>query len=240
MDTSLIFDNCCDPLAVVVGEMVQEQNAAWKAAVGPSSSLAACFVPEDHAAVRAALAQAASGRASFEARLAAGPRPGASMRCTLWSAGGEACCLRIDGPAPAAVDIATSKEKALLWLFDQIDACLWTILPDGTIALSEGPGLAHYGLKSGQLVGSNAFQIYPKDSQADKTTRRVLGGEVVRDAYAEDQLYWLQHCHPLRGEGGAILAEIGLAIAMTDNVRELRNAQSLLHIINELPMIVWG
>jgi len=73
MDTSLIFDSCCDPLAVVVGEIVQEQNAAWKAAVGSASSLAACFAPEDYPAVRLALAQAASGRASFVARLAAGP-----------------------------------------------------------------------------------------------------------------------------------------------------------------------
>lgn len=240
MDTSLIFDSYCDPLAVVVGEIVQEQNAAWKAAVGPTSSLAACFAPEDHAAVRLALAQAASGRASCVARLAAGPHPGASMRCTLWSAGGDARCLRIDGPAPAEVDIPFSKEKALLWIFEQIDAVIWTILPDGTIALSDGPALAHYGLRSGELVGSNAFQIYPEGSQAKGTTRRVLAGEVVRDGYAEDNVYWLQHCHPLRGEGGEVIAQVGLAMAMSENVRELRNAQNLLRIVNELPMIVWA
>ena len=240
MDSSLIFDSCCDPLAVVIGEIVQEQNAAWKAAVGPASSLAACFAPDDYAAVRAALAQAASGRASFEARLAAGPRSGTSMRCTLWSAGGEARCLRIDGPAPAAVDIPSSREKALLWIFDQIDACIWAIRADGTIALSDGPGLAHYGLKDGQLVGSNAFQIYPQDSQAAKTMRRVLAGEVVNDAYAEDEVYWVQSCHPLRGAAGEVLAEVGLALGITDNVKETRNAENLLRIVNELPMIVWG
>lgn len=240
MDASLIFDSCCDPLAVVVGEIIHEQNEAWKAAVGPASSLAACFAPEDYAAVRSALEQAASGRASFVARLAAGPHPGASMRCALWSAGGEARCLRIDGPVPAAIDIAWSKEKALLWIFDQIDAVIWTILPDGTIALSDGQALAHYGLRSGQLVGSNAFQLYPQDSHSAKATRRVLAGESVRDGYAEDKVYWLQHCHPLRGEGGEVIAEIGLAMAMTENVREMSNAQNLLRIINELPMVIWA
>lgn len=243
MDRSLIFDSCCDPLAVVVGEIIQEQNAAWTAAVGPTSSLAACFAPEDFAVVRSALAEAASGRASFVARLAAGPQPGASTRCTLWSAGGEARCLRldgIDGPAPAEVGIPFSKEKALLWIFEQLDAALWAFLPDGTLTLSEGPGLAQYGLRPGQLVGSNAFEIYPKGSQTEKTTRRVLAGEPVRDGYAEDQIYWLQHCHPLLGEAGEVLAGIGLAIGMTENARELRNAQHLLRIVNELPMIVWA
>jgi rsbT co-antagonist protein RsbR len=250
MDTSLIFDSCCDPLVVVVGELVLEQNAAWKAAVGPASSLAACFAPEDHAAVRLALTQARSGRASLEARLAVGPRAGTSVRCTLWSAGGEERCLRIDSPAPttvavdrpapATVDIASSKAKALDWIFEHIDAALWTILADGTIALSEGPALAHYGVKPGQLVGSNAFQLYPLDSQAASTAQRVLAGEVVRDAYAEDDVYWLEHCHPLREEGGEVLAMIGLVIGMTENAREMLNGQNLLRIVNELPMIVWA
>lgn len=240
MNISLLLDSCSEPVAVVTGEVVHEQNTAWRSAVGPEASLAACFAPEDHAAVRQALAQAVSERASFVARLATGARAGAPMRCTAWSAGEDALCLRIDGPVPTESDIAWSKEKSLLWIFERIDAVVWTILADGTIALSDGPALAHYGISSGQLVGANSFQLYPHDSQSARTTRRVLAGEAVHDGYAEDDVYWLQHCHPLRGAGGEVLAEIGLAIGVTNNVREKRNAENLLQIINALPMVVWA
>ena len=141
---------------------------------------------------------------------------------------------------PAEIDIARSKEKALLWLFDQLDAFLWSILPDGTVALSEGLGLAHHSLRSDQVVGNNAFQLYPPDSQVMTSTRRVLAGESVRHGYAEENVYWLEHCHPLRGEDGEVLAALGLAIGMTEDIRERRNAQNLLRIINELPLVVWA
>jgi anti-anti-sigma regulatory factor len=241
MKASLVFDGCPDPLAIVVGDVVQEQNPAWQATVGTTSSLTGCFAPEDHDAIRRALAEASSGRASLMAKLAVGPHRGASTRCALWSAGGEARCLRLDGPALAAPgDIVRSKDRALLWIFDHIEAALWTTLRDGTIALSEGSGLAHFGVRPGQIVGSNVFQLFPADSHSVKTMRRVLAGEVVRDAYAEDQVYWLSHCHPLRGEDGEVFAQISLAIAMTDNAKELHYAQSLLHIVNELPLVVWA
>ncbi|UQA54958.1 STAS domain-containing protein [Polyangium aurulentum] len=245
MDRSPFFDGCPDPLAVVVGDVIQSQNPAWGAAVGPASSLLACFAPEDHVAVRSALAEAPSGPVHLELRLAVGPHRGASMRCALWSAGGEVRCLRLEGPMPAAAapapaDIVRSKEKAMLWLLDEMDAALWSIARDGTICLSEGPALWRYGLRPGQMVGCNAFQIYPPDTQAARTTRRVLGGQPVRDVYAEEEQYWAQHCYPLRGDDGEVFALVGLALAMTDNVAELRQAQHLLRIVNELPLVVWA
>jgi anti-anti-sigma regulatory factor/PAS domain-containing protein len=242
MDRALLFDGCPDPLAIVVGDVIREQNPAWTEEMGSVSSLVACFAPEEHAAVRSAFEEAVSGRVSFVARLAAGRHRGAPMRCRLWSAGGEARCVRLDGPAPAAsaADVPWSKEKALLWIFEHLDVALWAILRDGTLALSEGGALARYGLRPGQIVGLNAFQIYPKDSQTARTTQRVLAGEMVRDAYAEDEQTWVQECHPLRGEDGEVIAQIGLALAVTENLGEVRQAQLLLQSVNALPFIVWA
>ncbi|UQA54959.1 STAS domain-containing protein [Polyangium aurulentum] len=245
MDRSLFFDGCPDPLAVVVGDVIQEQNPAWGEAIGPAPSLLACFAPEDHAAVRSAFAEAASGPVRFESRLAVGPHGGASMRCTLWSAGGETRCLRLEGPMPAAAaaapaDIVRSKEKALLWLFGEMDATLWAILRDGTVCLSEGHALARYGMRPGQLVGLNVLQDYPPETQTVRTTQIVLGGQPLRDVYVEDEQYWAQHSYPIRGEDGEVFAMVGLAMAMTDGLTELRHAQQLLKIVNELPFVVWA
>jgi len=241
MERALLFEGCPEPLAIVVGDVIREKNPAWAHAVGSNPSLMACFAPEDEAAVRAAFAQAASARVSFEARLAVGPHRGASMRCITWSSGGEARCLRLDGPALAtAAEIARSKDKALRWIFDQIDAALWVILHDGTLALSEGNALSRYGIRPGDYVGSNAWEMFPPESQTARTARRVLAGESVHDAYAEESQYWVQYGHPLRGEDGAVFAHIGLALAMTENVKDVRYGQELLRIINELPLVVWS
>ncbi|UQA54957.1 STAS domain-containing protein [Polyangium aurulentum] len=247
MDRTRCFDGCPDPLAVVVGGVIREQNPAWTEAIGPASSLEACFAPEAHAALRSALAQAASGPVRFEARLAVGGQRGASMRCTLWSADGEGHYLRLDGPMPAAsapsasaAEIARSKEKALLWIFERMEVTLWVIARDGTILLSEGGALARYGLQPGELVGQNSFQIYPPESHGAKTTDRVLAGECVRTAYAEDEQTWVQECHPLRDEDGEVYAQVGLALAMSDYAGQLRQAQLLMRIVNELPLIVWA
>jgi anti-anti-sigma regulatory factor/PAS domain-containing protein len=242
MDRALLFDACPDPLAIVVGDVIREQNPSWTEAMGPASSLVACFAPEDHAAVRSAFEEAASGRVSFVARPAAGRHRGASMRCTVWSSGGEARCLRLDGPALTApiADIPWSKEKALLWIFDRMDVALWAILRDGTLALSEGGALARYGLRPGQIVGLNAFQLYPKESHSAKVTQRVLAGETVKGPYAEEEQTWVQECHPLRGEEGEVVAQIGLALAVSDSLVEVRQAQLLLQSVNELPFVVWA
>jgi len=249
MDRTLFFHGCPDPLAIVLGDEIRERNAAWTEAIGPASSLVASFAPEDHAAVRAALAGAASGPVRFEARLAVGGQRGASMRCTLWPAGAETHYLRLDGPMPAAAaphaaatpaEIARSKEKALLWLFDRMEVALWVIGRDGTILLSEGAALARYGLEPGQLVGQNALQIYPPESQSTKTTVRVLAGESVRSAYAEDEQTWVQECHPLHDENGEVFAQIGLALALSDHAGQMRQAHLLMQIVNSLPLCVWA
>ncbi|EYF03101.1 PAS domain-containing protein [Chondromyces apiculatus] len=256
MPTSLLFDGCPEPLAVIVGGVIREANAAWKTEFGAASSIAACFALEDQALLRSALAQAVSGRASLVARLAVGPQRGVAMRCTLWAAGEDACCLRLDDVARGAVaiahemarnvarttadDIVHSKEKTLLWIFDQMDAVLWTVLRDGTLALNEGKALGHYGLHPGDYVGSNTFAMYPEGSHTLSTTRRVLAGASSKDWFVEEHVSWLQECHPLRGEDGEVVAQVGLALAMTENVKEMRQAQSLLRVINELPMVVWA
>ena len=54
---------------------------------------------------------------------------------------------------------------------------LWNIDRSGVITLSEGRGLQTLGLKPGQLVGANVFEVYSSDPQALEPIRESLEGE---------------------------------------------------------------
>jgi PAS domain S-box-containing protein len=237
---SLAFDGSPEPLAVVEGDAIQASNAAWRAQVGEPISLRACFDPGDLQALGAALEEAGGGRASLVARLAGvAVSPRGPLRWTLWPAGDAAICVRLDGPAPGG-DVGTSTEQTLLRVFGAIDACLWSVRRDGTITLSEGNGLAHYGLKPGQVVGANAFQIFPEGSHAYETTVRTLAGERLRDELVDGEIHWVQLTEPLRGEGGEVEAMIGFNINVSPNLLETGHAKHLMKIINSMPLVVWA
>jgi rsbT co-antagonist protein RsbR len=136
--------------------------------------------------------------------------------------------------------VITSKERALLRMFDAIDATLWAIRRDGTITLSEGNALVHYGSKPGQQVGANALQMYPEGSGARLSTELTLAGEPLRGEFVDRNIHWVTFTEPVRGEGGEVEGMIGLSINVHGNLGETRNARDLMEIINALPLMVWA
>lgn len=236
---ALAFEGSPEPVAILDGDVLQAFNAAWRTQVGEATSLRERFDPADHRALGAALEEARRGRAALVARLAGVPRAGAPLAWTLWPAGDAAICIRLDGPAPGD-DVVTSKEAMLLRLFDVMDAIVWSIRRDGTIAVSAGNGLVHYGLKDGQLVGGNAYQLYPEDSHPFQTFARTLAGERVRNEFVDEHAHWVQFTEPVRGEAGDVEAMIAFAVNVGPNLQETSQARNLMKIINDIPVVVWA
>jgi PAS domain S-box-containing protein len=117
---------------------------------------------------------------------------------------------------------------------------MWAIRRDGIITLSEGNALARYGLKPGQTVGLNAFQIYPEGSVARRSTERTLAGERVRNELLEKDVHWVEFTEPVRGEDGTVEAMVGLVLNVKDNLQDTHTARHLMEVINTLPLLVWA
>jgi signal transduction histidine kinase len=68
-------------------------------------------------------------------------------------------------------------EKRLKVAVDHAPIVVFSIEKDGTITLSEGAGLVRLGLKSGELVGQSAFEIYRDHPTIPGLIQRALSGE---------------------------------------------------------------
>jgi signal transduction histidine kinase len=100
---------------------------------------------------------------------------------------------------------------------------IWSTDATGTITLSQGAGLASLGVKSGELLGTNVFDLYRGHPTISDFIRRGLAGESLQyivevGAAAFDT--WLA---PLRDAGGRVAGVIGLS----HDIRELRRLQAI-------------
>src|SRR5262249_27117925 len=99
---------------------------------------------------------------------------------------------------------------------------IWTADTNGVVTLSEGAGLASLGIKSGQLVGQNLFEIYRDHPTIPGYIRRGLSGESFWYTVEVDKVVYDTWLTPLRNVSGAIIGIAGLS----KDVSEIRNLQS--------------
>jgi PAS domain S-box-containing protein len=125
-------------------------------------------------------------------------------------------------------------------MFEQLDAISWAVAADGTILISDGAGLQHFGVKSGSTAGLNAFKIYPPDSTACMEIRRALAGESVRAIQIESNEHWLRALDPIRDAQGDITAMVGFALCASVHSSEVQQSRALLRAIAELPVTIWA
>ena len=247
-----VFDGCPDPLLLVEGDVVVAHNETARVALGEASSLLALFDAADRSVVSSACAAVASmqsQKSTFSARLAAGT----AKRWTAWPVGHGAVCVRMDGPAEPRADIpapltpfVTKDESVPLRtvllgkIFDRFDGIIWSIAKDGTILVSEGKGLAHFGLTPGALVGMNAFQLYPPGSVARDETERALAGEELYGDSIEGMFYWIRRLTPVRDAAGDVTAIVGFSLRANENSEETLQAKALIRALSELPLAIWA
>jgi len=247
VDTSiaaLAFDHQPEPIAILVGGLIRHRNRAWVAKFGASTDLDACFVADAVADIARACTEAR--REPTNLVVTSLREDGAQLRCSLWSAGAEAIALRaeeIQKPStttPTCDEILASPEKALYWVFRQMDALLWTTRKDGVCTISQGRALAHYHLTDGQLVGANLFQIYPPDSDALKLTNKTLAGETSHEMANDGAVIWNRFALPLRDPSGDVVAMVGFNTVLDKSAEKSKYAERLLDIVNDLPLVVWA
>lgn len=241
-----LLTNCPEPCVVLTGDLVVETNKAFQAEFGAIDSLQSCI----DAADREKFSLNIENSIKFVARLACGPRAGTRMCWTAWRIDEKLVCVRLDGPAgpeipeaiqPLFVEPLTLAGMIAGKLSERLETTTWSIAKDGTILLSEGSGLSHFGIKPGQIVGLNAFQIYPDGSsvKSDLETTLVRGERVI-DEEVSAKTHWIRGCEPIRNDRGEITAMVGFAWCATDLAREMNQARTLLRAVAEMPVTVWA
>ncbi len=95
----------------------------------------------------------------------------------------------------------------------------------GTCTMSEGPGLAQLGLRAGEMVGLDLFEVYADDQDFLVTIRRVLAGETfafTREINGRVLETFLQPLDPRDGDPAGAL---GVVSDLTDQRRLETEAQ---------------
>lgn len=98
---------------------------------------------------------------------------------------------------------------------------LFAVDREGRFTVSEGKGLKALGLRSGQVVGLSAFELYAAYPAVVANLRRALAGEAVTDTVAINGLYFETHYLPVRDSAGKVEEVIGVATDVTERMRAL-------------------
>ncbi|MBK9258632.1 MAG: PAS domain-containing protein [Polyangiaceae bacterium] len=244
----LVFEGCPDPCAIVDGDVIVATNTAFRAHFGDAvQSFSACVDTADHEKVPREF----PATARFIARPANGASAGKPMQWTAWPMDGGLACVRMDGPAPMQPEIPPAlapmfHEPLTLAgmlagkMFERLDATIWAISHEGTLLISEGNGLKHFGIEPGQTVGLNAFQIHPKGSLAAMDMETALSGKSVRRDQVETNAHWRIACEPVQDANRFVTGMVGFGWCMAEVTGNDRQAKALLSAVAELPVTVWA
>ena len=121
------------------------------------------------------------------------------------------------------VELARDTMEARLALaVNHAPIVIWTADKNGIVRLSEGAGLASMGVKSGQLVGQNLFDLYRDHPTIPGHLRRGLAGESFWYTVEVPGAIYDTYLNPLRDADGEVT---GVA-ALSNDVTELRQLQA--------------
>jgi len=113
-------------------------------------------------------------------------------------------------------------EARLALAVNHAPIAIWSADRDGLITVSEGAGLAALGVKSGELVGKNVFQLYEDHPTIPGYIRRGLGGESFWYTVAVGDAVYDTWIAPIRSPSG----EIAGVVALSNDVSEVRRLQA--------------
>jgi len=105
---------------------------------------------------------------------------------------------------------------------DHAPIVIWSADQNGIITLSQGAALASLGVKSGQLVGHNIFDLYAGHPTIAGYIRRGLAGESLQYQVEVGEAAFDTWMAPIRNAEGVV---VGIT-ALSHDVRELRRLQA--------------
>ena len=135
--------------------------------------------------------------------------------------------------------ISRRQEHLLRALVDNLDVVVWAVDPDGVFNYHEGKALQTAGLRPGQFIGLNAYELYG-DSAGNAAIRAALRGQSGRDENHHHGVHWEHWFAPIRDDDGAVVGCAGVAMDVTAaRVRE-QELQQKLDVIEQQQRLIRG
>lgn len=100
-------------------------------------------------------------------------------------------------------------------LLENAPIVLWAIDSQGFFTLSTGSGLAALGLKPGEVVGKNAFEVYQDNEEICRQTRLALEGTSTVAIVKIGQSWFEMKYATQYDEAGKVTGAIGVALDVT-------------------------
>lgn len=148
----------------------------------------------------------------------------------------ELTALQQASPAPNSAD------ERLATVVSHAPLVVWAVDCTGVFTLSQGAGLEALGLRPGEAVGQNAFEMFRDAPQVVAALRRALTEEFV-DVVEANGRYYRTWGAPLLDDSGEVVGATGVSTDVTAHVRaelSLREAEEKLRsILANIPEFVF-
>ncbi|MDZ4686341.1 MAG: PAS domain S-box protein [Planctomycetaceae bacterium] len=110
---------------------------------------------------------------------------------------------------------------------------MWAVDREGIFTLSEGRGLETLGLRSGQVVGASAFEMYADHPVILDVLRDGLNGREQNTVIEIGAACFENWVKPIRDAAGAVVGAVGVATDVTARVQAERELKSLNEQLSE-------
>ncbi|WP_437765212.1 STAS domain-containing protein [Sorangium sp. So ce281] len=126
--------------------------------------------------------------------------------------------------------------KLLKAINDNLPVCLWAIDERGVFVLHDGKGLASAGLKPGQFLGLNLFDIYPPEGTVE--LRKALAGKMSYFMNEVHGVHWEAWYLPIQNERGEVTHVAGITLDVTAAKRTEHELRAKLDLIERQQQVI--
>ncbi|WP_437781644.1 PAS domain S-box protein [Sorangium sp. So ce1097] len=126
--------------------------------------------------------------------------------------------------------------KLLRAINDHLPVCLWAIDRQGVFVLHDGKGLQSAGLKPGQFIGLNMFDLYPPEGTAELC--KALDGKMSYFVNEIDGVHWEAWYLPILNDRGEVTHVAGVTIDITPAKRTEQELRAKLDLIERQRQVI--
>ncbi|WP_437972020.1 PAS domain-containing protein [Sorangium sp. So ce260] len=137
-------------------------------------------------------------------------------------------------PAAGAADDA----MLLRAILDHVPIVACKFDREGVFTFHDGKGLEGSGVKPGQLIGKNVFDLYGQDPAAEEPMRRALAGEAAQSSTESHGVIWRTWLLPALDERGAPNGAVTVSFDVTDVEQRDRELRAKLDMINAQQQVI--
>jgi rsbT co-antagonist protein RsbR len=131
------------------------------------------------------------------------------------------------------------KERILHAMISSLPVAVWVVDPQGTFTLHDGKALATAGLKPGQFLGLNAFELLSAETpEGVASIRKALTGELIHFSDEGMGVHWEHWLIPIRGEKDNVVAVAGISLDISEGKKVQQELRAQLDLVTQQQRVI--